>query len=329
MSAVEKILKKYTNRLSEERRKKSKKIPGAKTDGQVKAELEMELKALLAKWKKAQAEKDPKKKEEEESKDDKHSYGGKGLSAVLWRNGSYNKNMHKYMSKTSSRAKAFKMDAQRKSRLDDYYTFEPFINHFMTSYGFGEGSGARPENFNPGATISEAKAKKKGKKSTTAGNSFPYKWNGHHMIPCGAFYQGQKKKGKSKGMITSIFTDDQYALLLMSDFNVNHGQNVIPLPDKLRFYQPIHDMILHPSDHDEYTKMVQKEMKNVAKGLEELSGKADEPHPDVSVEIAAELASFEDTLWKKFIKWGKEEVNALVEKRPPEERDFIKNGGLC
>jgi|GEM_PF-1288951 len=318
MSAVEKILKKYSKRLKEEQARKKQGRPSAKTDGQVQTELKMELNALLKKWKKAQAEKE-KKPNEQEGSDGEHSPSGGELSAVLWRKSSYNNNMYKYLKKNSGRRKVFEMDG-RTSRLGKAYSFHRFVEHFKSGYGFSQ----RDENFHCNANIDETTAKKKKKKGKTAGNAYPYGWNGHHMIPCGAFYQGQKKSG----MIKSVLTDDQYALLLMSDYDVNHGQNVIPLPNK-PFYQGIHDQVAHPSSHDNYTKLVQKGIKRLSEKLDELSDDAKKPHPEISVKVAETLAGFENRLWKLLIKLGKEEVDKKLGLAEGTERSYInESGGL-
>lgn len=314
MAAVEKLLAKHSEDLKPKNRNNSGKKPK-----QITAELKVELNALLKKWKTAQDKKDKKKKEEKENKSEKHSPSSGQLSAVLWRNSSYNLNCSKYLKKNKARGDVFRMTPARENRI--HGSFDNFIqpvcvDFIINNFGLGDNN---PENFTPNAKIN----------SKTAGNAYPYAWNGHHMIPCGAFYQGQKKDG----MLKEIFNEDQYALLLMSDFNVNHGQNVIPLPSRHPFFQAVHDMVLHPSNHNNYTKMVQEKMKKVAKGLEELTDQADEPHPEISVAIAEELSDFEDKLWKEFVKMGKEEVDAANASRKAEHGSelnvVLNNGALC
>lgn len=328
MSRVEKIFAKYQRRLKEEKdkratynrtqKKRDDDVPEyGKTAGNVERELEMELTAFLMQWVEEKTQKSEKKREqEEEESDEEHSSLNGALSAILWRNSGYNQNCYDYLSKNDERRKIFEMK-DTKNRLEKSFSFDAYVKHFMQHFGFSQ----RNENFSPNAKLSE-ETRKKNLKGTKAGNDHPYVWRGHHMIPCGAFYQGQKNNNMTK----NIFTDDQYALLLMSDYDVNRGQNIIFLPRNKAFFQPIHDMLLHPSGHNRYTNMVQKKMKVVSKKLRKLARKG--AHPSGSVKMAEKLAEIEDEFWQSFVDWGIEEVDARVQRREPDERDFIQNGAL-
>ncbi len=61
------------------------------------------------------------------------------------------------------------------------------------------------------------------------------------MIPGSAFYTKVSTVSNGAASKSPVFTDSQYALLLLSDYNVNHGHNLIPLPaNKMDRYQPVH-----------------------------------------------------------------------------------------
>jgi len=251
------------------------------------------LKLHTEKWSAAQNKKKEAAKKDTQNKDDKHTpFSGK-VSAVLWKNSAYRKNTYAGIGMDEGRYKDFTVDGEF---VDDAYAHLPgHADIFKTYFGFGDLDG----NFNTEAQYD----------GILAGCSMPYRWNAHHMIPGSAFY----KQMKDDDGVKSVFTDDQYTLLLMSDYDVNNGHNMIPLPDYgMDFFQPVHKMLLHPSDHKKYTQQVQDKMKKVSKRLEDIESKADEPHPDVSVKIAERLNKIEKELWKFLVQLGKKSVTAKV-----------------
>ncbi len=146
-------------------------------------------------------------------------------------------------------------------------------------------------------------------KRETANCGMPYNWQAHHMIPGEVFTtMASAVKGKKP-----IFNARQYRLLLMSDYDINNGNNLIALPGrKTEFYQPIHDLIQHPSNHNKYTSHVTKKMKKLAKKLNKLTSDLDKPHTDVVVKIADSMKITEDELWDLLIKIGKQSIGAIV-----------------
>lgn len=158
-------------------------------------------------------------------------------------------------------------------------------------------------NFN-----SKSKAQIGGKKKEP-GSKIPYAWEAHHMIPGEAFTSMKASVSGSE----PIFNAKQYRLLLMSDYDINNGNNMIALPTNgMDFFQPVHNLIQHPSNHGNYTNRVVKEMKKVAKDLNQLTNDLEKPHSELTVKIAQTLKDLENELWRLLIKIGKAEVTAAV-----------------
>ncbi|MCY1042221.1 AHH domain-containing protein [Corallococcus sp. bb12-1] len=131
--------------------------------------------------------------------------------------------------------------------------------------------GGPKENFNPSFT-----------------QQFPYEWAAHHILPGSAFYYVLKDGQPA-------FTYKQIRLLLMSDYNINHGHNLIMLPRE-DWAVPVHSLICHPSDHEAYTLRIMEEMRKVAKRLQEVidSGK---PHGTLAESAFEALKKMEEQFW--------------------------------
>lgn len=273
--------------------------------------------------KKAQ-KKEQKEKEKAEKKGEKHTPSNGEVKAVLWKDSTYNQNCYDHIEGDGGRKAIF----QKFQFVDAAYAsqYPKLPGMFKEYYGF---PGKIKCNFNPGAELkgkTTAKNKKKGSggNQRVAGCSKPYKWNGHHMIPAEAFYAEVTTSGGGK----PVFTPNQYALLLMSDYNLNNGHNLMPLPDRgMDFYQPVHAMILHPSSHSNYTAKVKSEMQKISNSLKNLEAEADKPHPDISVDLKNELTTLEKQLWKLLVKLGKAMVSSTLANTTspltPEEKGLV------
>ena len=170
-------------------------------------------------------------------------------------------------------------------------------------------------NFNSKAKLTSGKE---------SGMSKPYAWNAHHLIPCAVFSEMKA----TTTVAEPIFNEQQYKLLLMSDYNVNNGNNMMALPSNyMGFFQPIHNLIQHPSNHNQYTQRVIKEMKKVAADLEDLTDDLEKPHPDVEVKIAERIKNIENELWDLLVKLGEAAITSTVTDKPmaldKEERSLI------
>lgn len=280
-------------------------------------DLKHNLRLEVEKWAKEENKKQEKSPPPEDEKDkQEHSPFLGELKAVLWKNSLYRKNTAEGLDGRGGKDKVFKVE---KSFMEKAYEdFPKLIDVFVDYYPYG----AMACNFNTEAKYkgSEKKVTKRGgatrtqskKKGKNANCTMPYKWNAHHMIPGSAFYSTYVVDGNP----VEIFTQEQYYLLLMSDYDVNNGNNMIPLPDAgWDFFQPVHKMLLHPSGHPNYTRHVQKKLKEIAKKLDQIKGDADKPHPNVSVKVAKDIVKIENKCWKLLHQIGEENVTAYVEKR--------------
>ncbi len=146
--------------------------------------------------------------------------------------------------------------------------------------------GGPKENFNPTYT-----------------QQYPYAWEAHHMLPGSAFYYVMKD-GKP------AFTYKQIRLLLMSEYNINHGHNIINLPAE-DWAVPVHSLICHPSDHEAYTMRVMDEMRKVSKRLQETI-ESGEPHGDLPETAFEELKDLEEDFWEFLIGLSRAIVMAKV-----------------
>lgn len=327
MSQVVRLIKEYNKRLKvEDAKRKEGGVPYL-TAGAVTNNFKKDLRSFLVGWKAGKEKKEKEEKEEKEENGGEHTSSSGKLQATLWRKGNYSNNCYKFLKGDAGRRKVFekpttyikraysespydlRADA---SEAEDFTTVKAFLEVLESSYGFGTGKGQKDCNFNPKAKLKGQKTPKGNPKE--AGNSRPYEWNAHHMIPCGAFYQ----ELDSSAGVGGVFTDDQFALILMSKYNVNHGHNMIPLPSgsKADFFQPVHAMVTHPSSHNQYSQLVQNEMRSVSKNLDEKASK-DEPHPKVPNDIKVDLEKLEDRLWKMLVKLGKMVVLGRIVGRPP------------
>jgi hypothetical protein len=146
--------------------------------------------------------------------------------------------------------------------------------------------GGPKENFNPSYT-----------------QQHPYAWEAHHMLPGSAFYYTMKD-GKP------AFTYQQLRLIQMSDYNINHGHNLIMLPAE-DWAVPVHSLICHPSDHEAYTRRVMVEMRRISGRLQKIIERVQDHGnlPDVCFEQLREL---EEDFWEFIVELSRSVVQAKV-----------------
>lgn len=233
------------------------------------------------------AAKDQKKKKKKKKDDgsEKHAASTSKLKAILWKFSVYAQRGHDYLEGDAGRHKEYQ-DFPHAREVFDEYSYSLLERH-------AKFPGGMTCNFNP-----KAKAG-----NTKAGQSYPYKWEAHHMIPASAFYT-EDENGKL------VFTWEQYRLLLQTEYDLNHGHNIIMLP-KESWAVPIHSMIQHPSDHKEYTKKVMNMLKRMAKRIQE---KVDEQedHENITADFLEDLKSLEDRLWRLLVNLGKKTVEKAL-----------------
>lgn len=154
--------------------------------------------------------------------------------------------------------------------------------------------GGPPENFNPGA---------KDKEKKPALQKYPYAWEAHHILPGSAFYY-ELKSGPA-------FTYKQLRLILQSEYNLNHGHNIIMLPDQA-WAVPVHALLQHPGDHPNYTQQVMRDMKVIAQRIQEKID-ANSDHKLLVVDIFTKLKNLEDDYWRMLVRLSRSVVAAVTQ----------------
>lgn len=227
---------------------------------------------------KAQQKKKKKKKKKPAGAAAPHASTLKDLEGVLAKDAYYAQNCHDYL------------DVKDPGRCAVFESFDMAFAHKHTKksmkaldrYRFN----AYDENFNPGAKCGKKKA----------GQRYPYVWEAHHMLPGSAFYYEEPPKGP-------CFEAWQIRLILQSKYNINHGHNMIPLPDR-SWPVMIHQVPQHPGDHPVYTQVVMKWLRAVARDLAKLKAKK-ASHPDMKDTVFDDLKTKEDDAWKFLVRLGK------------------------
>ncbi|KFE70575.1 AHH domain-containing protein [Hyalangium minutum] len=203
------------------------------------------------------------------------------LKGVLGKGDKYAQRAHDYLLTNGGRNKVYQdLSHHHVKRIN-----RKKLEHFKFP-------GGPVENFNPSA-------KYKGKK---AGQRFPYVWEAHHMLPGSAFYF------ELNG--TLCFTAAQRQIILKSDYNINHGHNMIDLPDQA-WAVPVHRLIQHPGDHPEYTARVMKALSKLSKKLQELADKGAK-HEKLKEKVFEQLQDLENQCWEFLIALGRRSVNAVL-----------------
>ncbi|NTX05923.1 AHH domain-containing protein [Myxococcus sp. CA040A] len=154
--------------------------------------------------------------------------------------------------------------------------------------------GGPPENFNPRA---------KDKEKKPALQKYPYAWEAHHILPGSAFYY-ELKSGPA-------FNHKQLRLILQSEYNLNHGHNIIMLPDQA-WAVPVHALLQHPGDHPTYTQQVMEEMKAIAEKLQkEIDAQKD--HKALVTKIFEYLKDLEEQYWDMLVELSRAVVESVTQ----------------
>lgn len=271
----------------------------------LKARLE---KAAASKYKPAPKKKKGQKKKTTNPKPQEHVDATSIPKGVLAKDAYYAQNGHDFIEDNGGRNRVYK-------KVDPKYaSLAGFEEDELEPFEFPNPK--YPENFNPGAKLAPgsrpvltedpkrkrdiaaraAKRKKtKSKAPDPANQYFPYPWEAHHILPGSAFYYVEDDK--------HCFAPWQIQLILRSDYNINHGHNIIFLPDE-SWSVPIHRMIQHPGDHPVYTQEVMKELRKIAESLEEMK-QSGAKHPELKAAVLDQLKNLEDDKWDFLVKLGK------------------------
>ena len=150
-----------------------------------------------------------------------------------------------------------------------------------------------PQNFDPGARhlTTGVKAKQR----------YPYTWEAHHLLPGSAFYY-ENEAGPA-------FTQQQYEILLATDYNINNGHNIIMLPKQAPAV-PVHKLIQHPSDHPEYTQLVMTDLQVLSENLQALVDQTS-GHEAVKASLEADLNRLEQKYWKYVVGLGRKSIRLV------------------
>ncbi len=146
-----------------------------------------------------------------------------------------------------------------------------------------------PINFNP----------------TLTGQSQPYSWQAHHMIPGEAFYT-EDASGQP------IFDkQENFDILLQTPYDIDHGHNMILLP-YAAWAVPVHALLQHPNNHNDYTTEVMQRLKDIDIEIDTLRGQGEE-HEAIVANVFSQLKDLESDLWDDIIKASRNAVRGAAE----------------
>lgn len=131
---------------------------------------------------------------------------------------------------------------------------------------------------------------------------YPYDWAAHHLLPGNAYYY--EIDGKP------VFTFQQLRLVLQTDYNINHGHNLILLPTQ-DWACPIHTLICHPSDHENWNIQVMDSLKEISKDLQKKIDEA-EPHETLKTDVFDQLKDAEEDAWDYLVELSRIAVPKAV-----------------
>lgn len=148
---------------------------------------------------------------------------------------------------------------------------------------------ARPLNFNP----------------VLAGQSQPYPWRAHHMIPGEAFYT-EDSEGKP------VFEkEENFDILLQTPYDIDHGHNMILLPG-VAWAVPVHALLQHPNNHNGYTQEVVERLKRIDSEIDTLRGQ-NKSHEAIVPDVFEALKRLESDLWGELLDESRTAVRGAAE----------------
>ncbi len=135
------------------------------------------------------------------------------------------------------------------------------------------------------------------RKSGTIGQSLPYRWQAHHILPMSAF--------------TGYFEEDDIEIICRSDYDINMGSNIIFLPE-LSKAMKYHQLPGHWSDHPEYTSKVKTEFGRMQEKLDEIKEK-DKDHEKSAPKFELKLKILESKMFNLLVKAGPKALHLISE----------------
>jgi A nuclease family of the HNH/ENDO VII superfamily with conserved AHH len=119
------------------------------------------------------------------------------------------------------------------------------------------------------------------KKSGKTGQSIPYPWDAHHILPMEAFYKYLPMK--------------HIRIIQRGTYDINTGQNMIFLPAS-ESDMGHHQLPAHVDNHPKYTLGLKTEFNKIKAKLDGMKGK---PHDQVTAAMESQLHSLEDRKYKE------------------------------
>ncbi|HBI23684.1 MAG TPA: hypothetical protein DDX84_05690 [Nitrospiraceae bacterium] len=126
------------------------------------------------------------------------------------------------------------------------------------------------------------------KKGTYIGQSVPYRWEAHHILPMSAFFR--------------YFKSNEINIICRSDYDINSGENMILLPQEKEAMQ-YHQLPGHWSDHKQYTSKLEAEFEKISERIEEIK-EEDLPHKDSDKSVETMLHDIESDQFDLIVKLG-------------------------
>lgn len=119
---------------------------------------------------------------------------------------------------------------------------------------------------------------KKAKDKT--GQSLPYKWEAHHILPMSAFFRYLEK--------------EHISVVLASEYDINSGENMIMLPAQSEA-MAIHGLPGHWSDHPQYTAKLQSLFNDrIVDEIDRIKSE-EEPHENLPAKVEEKLHDMESS----------------------------------
>lgn len=177
----------------------------------------------------------------------------------------------------------------RSNRLGEYSAFGHLGPTAFQAGVASRASIAEGSNFNP----------------AVSGQTLPYRWQAHHLIPGEAFYS-EDASGKPV-----IDKDENFDILLQTPYDIDHGHNLVILPS-VSWAVPVHALLQHPNNHNDYTQDVMEGLGHVDAEIDTLRGQG-KPHEAIVGSVFEQLKSLETQLWTLLLKRSRRAVRGAAE----------------
>ena len=131
------------------------------------------------------------------------------------------------------------------------------------------------------------------KKKGQIGQTLPYQWEAHHVLPMSCFMD--------------YFTAKEIEVILLSDYDINDGQNIIFLPEHSED-TAVHELPYHPSNHLKYNSEVKTKFQSIKDKIEEMIDE-EKPHEAIAGSVEQKLHDIETDMFKFVKDFGTERLD--------------------